>query len=146
MRKLTDYDMINLAGLIINGYKVNGVRIKRGELSDSDHYGIILGKSESSGNYATWQFHLEDEEPSLYWGHYFMEDYDAALNDFNTRDQDQPPALHDDYIVLQRAVDDYCIDCPDGSDDVCEGCHVRKMMDHYTPCPTKAHSESCNRP
>ena len=86
MRKLTNHDLTNLAGTTLQGYHVEGVRIKRGTFTDSDHYGIILGRN-SGGNYVTWQFHLdEDEKPSVYWGHYFGEDRDAALRDFEIRD------------------------------------------------------------
>ena len=70
MRKLTDDDLVNIAGSMVEGYKVEGVRVKRGNCTDSNHYGIILGKNVS-GNYVTWQFHmLEDETISAYWGHY----------------------------------------------------------------------------
>lgn len=87
MRKLTDMDMVSLAGAVIADHKVEGVRIKRSAFSDSDHYGIILGRSLSSGKYVTWQFHLdEDEKPTLYWGHYFMDNREAAIDDFNSRD------------------------------------------------------------
>ena len=88
MRKLTDHDLTNLAGAALQGYHVEGVRIKRGTFTDSDHYGIILGRN-ANGNYVTWQFHLdENEQPSVYWGHYFSKDKDAALRDFNNRDMD----------------------------------------------------------
>ena len=91
MRKLTDKDMTNIAGATIQGYHVEGVRIKRGSFSDSDHYGIILGRNDK-GNYVTWQFHLdEDESVNAYWGYYFGEDKDAALRDFDTRDLDTKP-------------------------------------------------------
>jgi len=85
MRKLTDRDLTNIAGLTFNGYKVEGVRVKRGPYTDSDHYGIILARS-ASGMYVTWQFHLdENEKPSTYWGHYYPE-REAAIKDFHTRD------------------------------------------------------------
>ena len=87
MRKLTDNDLINIAGTVISGYHVEGVRVKRGPFTDSDHYGIILGKN-SSGQYVTWEFHLdEDDKISAYWGHY-MENHDSAIRDFNTRGVD----------------------------------------------------------
>ena len=86
MRKLTDHDLTNLAGATLQGYHVEGVRIKRGTFADSDHYGIILGRN-AGRNYVTWQFHLdEDEKPSVYWSHYFGEYQDAALRDFEIRD------------------------------------------------------------
>jgi len=91
MRKLTDHDLTNLAGAALQGYHVEGVRIKRGTFTDSDHYGIILGRN-AGGNYVTWQFHLdEDEKPSVYWGHYFAEDRNAALRDFDMRDLETKP-------------------------------------------------------
>jgi hypothetical protein len=91
MRKLTDHDLTNLAGATLQGYHVEGIRIKRGSFTDSDHYGIVLGRN-ANGNYVTWQFHLdENEQPSVYWGHYFFEDRDAALRDFNNRDVDAKP-------------------------------------------------------
>jgi hypothetical protein len=86
MRKLTDCDLRNIAGSTIQGYHVEGVRVKRGNFSDSDHYGIILAKSPE-GHYVTWQFHLdEDDKLTVYWGHYFMENRDTALHDFNVRE------------------------------------------------------------
>lgn len=86
MRKLTDTDMENILGSIVSGYRVENVRVKRGNCTDSDHYGILLGKSDD-GHYVTWQFHLdEDEKVNPYWGHYFMEYSDAALKDYNDRD------------------------------------------------------------
>jgi len=90
IRKLTDTDLTNLAGTTVKGYHVEGVRIKTGPFTDSDHYGYILGRNEC-GNYVTWQFHYDDEELSVYWGHYFSKDKDAALHDFNTRDLDNKP-------------------------------------------------------
>lgn len=86
MRKLTDNDLAEIVGSTIQGYQIEDARIKRGNFIDSDHYGIVLGKSEQE-NYVTWQFHLlEDETVSVYWGHYFMENREAAVRDFNTRD------------------------------------------------------------
>ena len=91
MRKLTDNDMLNIAGSTVKGHYVEGVRIKRGEFTDSDHYGIVLCRNDK-GHYVTWQFHLDEhEKPTVYWGHYFMEDRDAALRDFDTRDLSGEP-------------------------------------------------------
>ena len=91
MRKLTDKDLTNIAGTTIQGYHVEGVRIKRGTYTDSDHYGIILGRNDK-GSYVTWQFHLdEDEVVNAYWGHYIGENKEAALRDFDTRDLDAKP-------------------------------------------------------
>ena len=94
MRKITEQDLSFIAGITFEGYYVESIRIKRGEFIDSNHYGIILGRN-IKGHYVTWQFHLdENDDPSVYWGHYFMEDRDAAVCDFNTRDldssQDEP--------------------------------------------------------
>ena len=91
MRKLTDTDMTNILGSIVKGYHVENVRVKRGNCTDSDHYGIILGKC-SEGYYVTWQFHLdEDESVNPYWGHYFMENREAALRDYDERDLTTKP-------------------------------------------------------
>lgn len=88
MRKLTDNDLANIAGTTVQGYHVENVRVKRGNFTDSDHYGIVLGKNQSD-HYVTWQFHLlEDETVSIYWGHYFMENQQAAIRDFENRDLD----------------------------------------------------------
>lgn len=79
MRRLTDNDLANIAGTVINDYHVENVRGKRGSCTDSDHYGIALGRNQQ-GHYVTWQFHLlEDETVSVYWGHYFMENRGAAI-------------------------------------------------------------------
>lgn len=90
IRKLTDIDLTNLAGSTVKGYHIEGVRIQRGTFTDSDHYGFILGRN-ASGNYVTWQFHFDDEELSVYWGHYIGSDKEAAMRDFNTRDLDSKP-------------------------------------------------------
>lgn len=72
----------NILGVSIDGYIIEKARIKGGGFSDSDHYGILLAKNEA-GHYVTWQFHLDDGFPMAYWGHYFNQNYDAALSDFN---------------------------------------------------------------
>lgn len=88
MRRLTDKDLAEIAGSTIQGYYIEDARIKRGNCTDSDHYGIVLGKNDQE-HYVTWQFHLlEDETVSVYWGHYFMENQQAAVWDFHTRDTD----------------------------------------------------------
>jgi len=87
IRKLTKQDIINLMGTAHKGYHIEDVRIKKGACTDSDHYGILLGRS-TCGDYVTWQFHFDDDELSVYWGHYFAENKDAALHDFNSRDLD----------------------------------------------------------
>lgn len=88
MRRLTDHDLTNIAGITIQGYHVEEVRIKRGSFSDNDNYGIILGRN-AENHYATWQFHLlDDDSVSVYWGHYFMENREAAIQDFYSRDKD----------------------------------------------------------
>lgn len=88
MRKLTDNDLANIVGTTVEGYHVENVRIKRGNCTDTDHYGIMLGRNKS-GNYVTWQWHLlPDETVSVYWGHYFMENKQAAIRDFENRDMD----------------------------------------------------------
>jgi len=86
MRKLTESDFLNIIGTVQEGYKILDVRVKAGPFTDSDHYGIILARSNKN-HYVTWQFHLgENEKPDIYWGHYFSEDEEAALKDFNIRD------------------------------------------------------------
>lgn len=66
MRKLNDRDLANIAGINLRRYHVEGVRVKRGSFTDSDHYGIILGKNPE-GHYVTWQFHYdENEQISVY--------------------------------------------------------------------------------
>lgn len=87
MRRLTGRDLENITGRTIKGYQVEAVRIKDGPCTDSDHYGFILGKNDK-GHYVTWHFHLlDDDSISVYWGHYFMENQDAAIRDFNNRDR-----------------------------------------------------------
>jgi len=91
MRKLTEQDLTNIIGMKRCGYTIEKARVKRGPYRDSDHYGFVLCKS-IEGNYVTWQFHLdENEKPTVYWGHYFLKEYDKALLDFTTRDNDDPP-------------------------------------------------------
>lgn len=85
MRRLTRRDIENITGTAIKGYVIEAARIKNGPFIDSDHYGFVLGRS-ARDHYVTWSFHLlEDESVSVYWGHYFMEDRDAAVRDFDTR-------------------------------------------------------------
>ena len=85
MRKLTERDIENIVGSTVKGYRVEAARIKDGPYIDSGHYGFILGRN-AHGHYVTWQFHLlGDESVSVYWGHYHMEDRDAAVRDFDTR-------------------------------------------------------------
>ena len=87
MRKLTEHDLVTIIGSTIKGYHVEAARAKDGSCTDSDHYGFILGKNDK-GHYVTWHFHLlDDDSVSVYWGHYFMEDRDAAVRDYNNRDK-----------------------------------------------------------
>ena len=91
MRKLTEHDLTNIKGSTVKGYKVERVRIKSGDFTDSDHYGIILGKNDK-GNYVTWQFHLdENDQPYVYWGHYFLGKLNTAILDYKVRDADTSP-------------------------------------------------------
>jgi len=87
IRKLTNADLTNLVGTTQKGYYIEEARIKSGIFTDSDHYGYLLGRNDC-GNYVTWQFHYDDGELSVYWGHYLSKDRNAALRDFNTRDLD----------------------------------------------------------
>ena len=86
MRKLTEQDLAAIIGKEESGYIIKQARVKRGTFTDSDHYGIALGQNRHTGLYVTWQFHLEDERPSFYWGHY-IENPDTALQDYETREQ-----------------------------------------------------------
>ena len=105
MRKLNDNDLTNIAGSTVGSYKVECVRIKRGEFTDSDHYGIILGRN-TEDSYVTWQFHLgEDEKVDPYWGHYFNDDREVALRDFNIRDLNVSPFKVTITETLQKTVD-----------------------------------------
>jgi len=86
MRKLTEQDLTALIGTVQSGYTIRRARVKEGTFSDSDHYGIVLAECESeSGLWVTWQFHLEDEKPSIYWGHY-LESEETALADYEARE------------------------------------------------------------
>jgi len=88
MRKLTEQDLTNIIGRSFKGHTVEKARVKRGDLRDSDHYGFILAKT-ADGHCVTWQFHLdENDKPTVYWGHYFMEKYDKAVWDYDNRDAD----------------------------------------------------------
>ena len=83
MRKLTEKDLTALIDTVHNGYTIERMRVKGGTFSDSDHYGIVLGRSDC-GNWVTWQFHLEDERPEYYWGHYIEKEF-AAIADYEER-------------------------------------------------------------
>jgi hypothetical protein len=85
MRKLTEQDLTALVGSVHSGYTILRARVKCGNFSDSDHYGIALGRN-AVDNYVTWQFHLEDETPSMYWGHY-TDSEEKAIADYEARDQ-----------------------------------------------------------
>lgn len=86
MRRLTEHDIENIIGSVIEGYRVEAARIKTGPYIDSDNYGFILARNDH-GDYVTWQFHLLNGTVTAYWGHYFTEDRDAAFQDFNSREQ-----------------------------------------------------------
>ena len=83
MRRLTEADFQAITGTVQNGYTIKQARAKGGNYSDSDHYGIILGVN-SKGSWVTWQFHLDEEKPSIYWGHYIDGEADA-LADYEAR-------------------------------------------------------------
>jgi hypothetical protein len=85
MRKLTEEDLDMIVGTSVKGYVIARARIKSGKFSDSDHYGILLGKDEA-GRCVTWQYHLTEDAPTVYWGHYFDKDEIAAIMDYNARD------------------------------------------------------------
>ena len=91
MRRLTEQDLENIAGSVIEGYSVERARIKEGPFTDSDCYGFILGRN-SRDEYVTWQFHLSDDgSVSAYWGHYFMKGKEPAIADYGTRGRDSFP-------------------------------------------------------
>lgn len=91
MHRITDNDLAEIVGSTIQGYRIEEARIKCGDFTDSDHYGVVLGENEQE-HFVTWQFHLlEDEIVSVYWGHYFMENREAAVRDFHTRDTNIEP-------------------------------------------------------
>jgi hypothetical protein len=83
MNKLTANDINALVGTINSGYTIERARVKGGKFSDSDCYGIVLGKNKV-GMYVTWQFHFVDGNPDYYWGHYF-EDKEPAVADYEVR-------------------------------------------------------------
>jgi hypothetical protein len=83
MRRLTEQDLTAIIGTVQHGYTIKQARVKSGNFSDSDHYGIILGEN-SRGSWVTWQYHLDEEEPSIYWGHYIEKEADA-LADYSAR-------------------------------------------------------------
>lgn len=85
MRRLTKHDIQNVIGQTIEGFRIQAARIKNGPYTDSDNYGFILAQ-DTHGNYVTWQFHLlEDDTVTAYWGHYFGNDQEAAVRDFDSR-------------------------------------------------------------
>ncbi len=93
MRRLTERDIANITGSTIKGYRVEAAKVKRGSFIDSDHCGIILGKN-TRDEYATWEFHLKDDESvSVYWGH-FITDREEALRDLGARGMDSPQKFH----------------------------------------------------
>lgn len=86
MRRLTEQVTGSLVGSVIEGYRIEAARIKNGPYIDSDNYGFLLA-GNGHGGYVTWQFHLLDNDAvTAYWGHYFT-DRDAAVQDFNGREQ-----------------------------------------------------------
>ena len=91
MRRLTEQDLEKIVGSKIAGHHVEDARIKNGPFFDSNQYGFILGRNDA-GQYVTWQFHLlADGSVSVYWGHYFMKNRDAAVRDFYARGDSPPP-------------------------------------------------------
>ena len=100
MRKLTEHDIATVVGTTNSGYTIIKARIKDGTFSDSDHYGFVLAKN-ATDNYVTWQFHLDDEVPNYYWGHYFSEDEKAALEDYQVREQSIIMSINLDLLYVQ---------------------------------------------
>ena len=83
MRRLKENDLAGVVGTVNAGYTIQQARIKSGEFSDSDHYGIALARSDR-GKYVTWQFHLEGETPEMYWGRY-TDNEETAIADYESR-------------------------------------------------------------
>lgn len=72
----------SVVGVINEGFLVLRAR----NMIDSDVYGIALAQSQKSGQFVTWQFHFcDDGSLSFYWGHYWGNDNEKALEDFNNR-------------------------------------------------------------
>ncbi|MCM1525038.1 MAG: DpnD/PcfM family protein [Ruminococcus sp.] len=86
MKKITDGDLEKIIGSSVYGFRIEKARRKN---SDSDFYGIALGKNDRNV-YVTWQFHFDGDEISAYWGHY-TEKYETALRDFYSRDFSERP-------------------------------------------------------
>lgn len=86
MRTITNSDLKGIIGTSICGFRIENARIKNGECCDFNNYGILLGKNDR-GVYVTWQFHFNENELSVYWGHY-TEKHEIALQDFYSRDTD----------------------------------------------------------
>lgn len=80
-----------LAGLIVKkyaGHIITNTRLKGGNYSDSDCYGVILARKDMGvygTQFATWEFNLRDGELNGYWGHYFM-DEEKAMKDYRERE------------------------------------------------------------
>ena len=86
INRLTDEQIAGQVGFLVADYKIIMARRKTGGFSDSGNYGIALGASES-GNYATWQFHVENGVSRFYyWGHYHMNNYAKAVGDYTNRE------------------------------------------------------------
>lgn len=135
MRKLTETDFKNIIGTMVEGYRVEAARVKRGEFTDSDHYGILFGKNDS-GNYVTWQWHLlEDESVSVYWGHYHMENREVALRDYENRDLSEKLFKVTIIETLKKAVEVKAKDYDDAeqmvSDNRKKGEYVLNADDFY---------------
>ena len=71
MKRLTEKDIAALVGTTVAGYEILQARAKGGRYSDSDCFGIALGKN-AVGNYVTWQFKIVDEQYDCFWGHYYL--------------------------------------------------------------------------
>ncbi|MDR1702480.1 MAG: hypothetical protein LBR56_06870 [Sporomusaceae bacterium] len=85
MRKLKEYDISAIIGNMNHGYEIKCAKIKDGDCTDSEHYGIVLGVNQE-GHYVTWQFHLDEHErPSYYWGNYFNTNEERAIADYELR-------------------------------------------------------------
>lgn len=88
--KVASYLTAVIGSTVSDDYTILEARAKEKKVySDSDCYGIALGRFESKHGimWATWEFHKEENRPvSFYWGHYHMENEEAARRDFSMRE------------------------------------------------------------
>jgi hypothetical protein len=80
MKLLNEQDLADILGTNHEGYIVKMARAVRNEA----YYGIVFAERDS-GEYVTWQFHIDNENGVMfYWGHYAVNE-EKALKDFEVR-------------------------------------------------------------